>query len=58
MMAIRNHNHESFRELLKEQPKLLKSDSSGNTLIHYAAAYGNIFILKYLLGFLKQIQNK
>jgi ankyrin repeat protein len=26
--------------------------------LHYAAAYGNLFILKYLLEFIKQVQNK
>lgn len=37
---------------------MLKTDSSGNTLLHYAAAYGNLHVLKFLLGFIKQTQNK
>lgn len=58
MFAIRNHNHDLLREILKERPKLLKTDSSGNTLLHYAAAYGNLFVVKYLLTFMKQVPNK
>lgn len=58
MMSIRNHNHIIFQQLVKQKPKLLKSDSSGNTLLHYAAAYGNLYATKYLISFIKQVQNK
>ena len=57
-MSIRNHNNYIFQQLIREQPKLLKSDSSGNTLLHYASAYGNVYAVKYLLKFMKQVQNK
>lgn len=42
MFAIRNHNNEILYQLLEEGCKYSKSDSTENTLLHYAAAYGNV----------------
>jgi hypothetical protein len=42
MIAIRNHNNDCLVKLLEHGCKLEKADSSFNTLLHYAAAYGNI----------------
>lgn len=49
MFAIRNKHSEILYELLEQGGKYIKPDSSGNTLLHYAAAYGNmeaIIVLK------------
>jgi ankyrin repeat protein len=42
MVAIRNNNNECLVRLIENGCKLEKVDSSLNTLLHYAAAYGNI----------------
>jgi ankyrin repeat protein len=58
MFALRNNNYEAFRMLINEGVKLYKCDSSLNSMLHCAAAYGNCPILKYLIGILKQTKNK
>ena len=42
MYAIRNHNNDVLVKLLSEGSKINKTDTSLNSLLHYAAAYGNI----------------
>ena len=42
MIAIRNHNNEILYLLLEKGCKSSKCDSTENSLLHYAAAYGNI----------------
>lgn len=42
VIALRNHQNDIFFELLKESQAFIKKDYSNNTLLHYAAAYGNI----------------
>mgnify|MGYP000208017197 FL=1 len=42
VIALRNHHNDIFFELLKEGQSNIKRDYSNNTLLHYAAAYGNI----------------
>jgi ankyrin repeat protein len=42
MYAIRNHNNEILFKLLSAGCKHNRNDSSLNTLLHYAAAYGNV----------------
>jgi ankyrin repeat protein len=58
MFAVRNSNYEAFRMLMSEGVKLYKCDSSLNSMLHCAAAYGNYPVLKYLIGILKQTKNK
>lgn len=58
MFAIRNHNNEVFWELVKLHHKYYKEDSSFNSLLHYAAAYGNIEVIPPLLTKIKQRRNK
>lgn len=58
MFAIRNNNYKAFSYLMNEGVKLYKVDSSLNSMLHYAAAYGNFHVLKYLLGVVKQSKNK
>ena len=40
--AIRNHNNDVLVRLLSEGCKFNKPDTSLNSLLHYAAAYGNL----------------
>lgn len=49
MMAIRNYQNDLFFYLFNNSPRYYKRDYSYNTLLHYAAAYGNMEIVKYLL---------
>jgi ankyrin repeat protein len=42
MIAIRNCNNECLVRLIENGCRMEKVDSSLNTLLHYAAAYGNI----------------
>lgn len=42
MIALRNHHNDIFFQLLQENQTVSKKDYSNNTLLHYAAAYGNI----------------
>jgi ankyrin repeat protein len=58
MFAIRNNNYEAFRMIMNEGVKLYKCDSSLNSMLHCAAAYGNYPVLSYLIGVLKQTKNK
>lgn len=44
MIAIRNHHNDIFFTLLNAGFKYYKKDLSNNTLLHYAAAYGNDFL--------------
>lgn len=50
MYAIRNHNNNILYKLLVAGCRPYKSDSTLNTLLHYAAAYGNIEAIKMLLN--------
>lgn len=47
-IALRNHHNDIFFELLKDGQSSIKKDYSNNTLLHYAAAYGNIEMVIYL----------
>jgi ankyrin repeat protein len=49
MIAIRNYQNDIFFLLFQQCPRYYKRDYSYNTLLHYAAAYGNMEIVKYLL---------
>jgi ankyrin repeat protein len=49
MLAIRNHHNDIFFNLFFQSNKYYKRDYSYNTFLHYAAAYGNMEIIKYLL---------
>lgn len=42
IIALRNHHNDIFFYFLKDGPPNFKKDYSNNTLLHYAAAYGNI----------------
>lgn len=58
MFALRNNNYDAFRVLINEGVKLYKCDSSLNSMLHYATAYGNYPVLQYLKGVVKQSKNK
>ena len=45
-------------ELFNNGAKYYRKDSSANSLLHYAAAYGNTWAIKQLLPILKQEKNK
>lgn len=49
MLAIRNNHNDIFFNLFFSSTKYYRRDFSHNTLLHYAAAYGNIEVVKYLL---------
>ena len=49
MMAIRNCQNDAFFYLFGGIQKYYKRDYSYNTMLHYAAAYGNSEIVRYLL---------
>jgi ankyrin repeat protein len=49
MIAIRNYQNDIFFSLFSNSSCYYKRDYSYNTLLHYAAAYGNMEIVKYLL---------
>jgi ankyrin repeat protein len=42
IIALRNHQNDIFFQLIKETQSNFKRDYSNNTLLHYAAAYGNL----------------
>jgi ankyrin repeat protein len=42
MIAVRNNNNDCLVRLIENGCKLDKQDSSQNSLLHYAAAYGNL----------------
>lgn len=48
MIAIRNHNNDFFYKIIEEGCRIDKNDSSQNSLLHYAAAYGNIEAIAFL----------
>lgn len=56
VIAIRNHQNDIFFQLAKDAN--FKRDYSNNTLLHYAAAYGNIELVTYLNNIMSQIPNK
>lgn len=58
MLAIRNNNNSCFVKLIENGCKLEKVDSSFNTLLHYAAAYGNIEAIMILVERQEQTKNK
>jgi len=58
MIAIRNNNNDCFVKLIENGCKLDKVDSSLNTLLHYAAAYGNIEAIIILKDRQYQTKNK
>lgn len=59
MYAIRNHNNDILYKLLISGCRPFKADTTLNTLLHYAAAYGNIEALKMLLNnSITQTKNK
>ena len=58
MIAIRNNNNDCFVKLLENGCKLDKVDSSMNTLLHYAAAYGNIEAILILKDRREQCKNR
>lgn len=49
MLAIRNNHNDIFFNLFTQSERYYKRDYSYNTLLHYAAAYGNAEVVKYLL---------
>lgn len=58
MVAIRNNNNDCFIKLIENGCRLEKVDSSLNSLLHYAAAYGNIEAILILRDVLDQTKNK
>eukprot|EP00919_Chromeraceae_sp_WS-2016_P064624 GHVR01153045.1.p2 GENE.GHVR01153045.1~~GHVR01153045.1.p2 ORF type:complete len:101 (+),score=8.82 GHVR01153045.1:1459-1761(+) len=58
MIAIRNNHNDIFFNLLFNSHKYYRRDYSFNNLLHYAAAYGNQEIIKYLIKFMPQSPNK
>jgi ankyrin repeat protein len=58
MFAVRNHNHGIVEEIIRMKGKYYKEDSSFNTVLHYAAAFGNLRFLPYLLERMRQKKNK
>lgn len=58
MIAIRNNNNDCLVKLIENGCRLEKVDSSQNTLLHYAAAYGNIEAILILKDRLEQTKNK
>lgn len=58
MYAIRNHNNEIVHKLLSAGCKHNISDTSLNTLLHYAAAYGNIEAVIFLRDHINQTKNR
>lgn len=47
MIAIRNYQNEIFFMIFQSLQRYYKRDYSYNTLLHYAAAYGNLEIVKF-----------
>ena len=58
MYAIRNNNNDVLVKLLSEGCKFNKPDTSLNSLLHYAAAYGNAEAIILLRDFITQAKNK
>ena len=42
MIAVRNNNNDCFMKLVENGCRIDKIDSSMNSLLHYAAAFGNM----------------
>ena len=42
MIAVRNNNNDCFIKLVENGCRIDKIDSSMNSLLHYAAAFGNM----------------
>lgn len=57
-IALRNHQNDIFFELLRDSQSNINRDYSNNTLLHYAAAYGNTELVIYLSSIISQIPNK
>ena len=49
MVAVRNFQNDVFFLIFHQLARYFKRDYSYNTLLHYAAAYGNIEIVKFFL---------
>ena len=49
MIAIRNYQNEIFFQIFNSLQRYYKRDYSYNTLLHYAAAYGNMEIVKFFM---------
>jgi ankyrin repeat protein len=58
VIALRNHHNDVFFQILQETSCSLRRDHSNNTLLHYAAAYGNLELVIYLSNIMEQIPNK
>lgn len=58
MVAIRNNNNEFLHKILEAGCKLDKQDSSHNSLLHYAAAYGNVEAILMLRQYIPLSRNK
>jgi ankyrin repeat protein len=58
MYAIMNHNNSILFRLLSLGCKPNRSDTSLNTLLHYAAAYGNAEAIMVLRDHMCQVKNK
>lgn len=58
MLAVRNNNNDCLVKLIENGCRLDKVDSSLNTLLHYAAAYGNIEAILILRERIPQTKNK
>jgi ankyrin repeat protein len=58
MIAIRNNNNDCLVKLIENGCRMDKADSSLNTLLHYAAAYGNIEAIMILRDQVEQGRNK
>lgn len=56
--AIRNHNNEIMYRLLSAGCKHNRNDTSMNTLLHYAAAYGNVEAVLFLRDHISQTKNR
>lgn len=49
MIAIRNYQNDIFFQIFNSLHRYYKRDYSYNTLLHYAAAYGNMEIVKFFM---------
>lgn len=58
MYAIRNNNNDILFKLLQAGCKQNRNDTSLNTLLHYASAYGNFEAIMVLIDSIKQVKNK
>ena len=60
MIAIRNYQNDIFFQIFNNLQRYYKRDYSYNTLLHYAAAYGNMEIVKFFIeiGMLQTMNRK